>query len=139
LINVIFGIPYCPSHSGSKDFSQMDTESDRKTKKYDRQLRLWGVTGQGLLENASVCLLGCTYTGCETLKNLILPGNSNSLAGIGSFCIIDDRLVAPEDAGSNFFLERNDIGKSIAESCSSHLGELNSDVKFHHVLQVILF
>ncbi|UYV64589.1 NAE1 [Cordylochernes scorpioides] len=44
-----------------------------KTKRYDRQLRLWGDHGQALLENAHVCLINATATGTEVLKNLILP------------------------------------------------------------------
>lgn len=44
-----------------------------KEKKYDRQLRLWGANGQNRLECAHIALFGATATGCEVLKNLILP------------------------------------------------------------------
>ncbi len=46
---------------------------DKQTK-YDRQLRLWSQNGQSALEHAHICLINATSTGCETLKNLILPG-----------------------------------------------------------------
>ena len=95
---------------------------DQKTQKYDRQLRLWGQNGQKRLEKSAICLLGASYTGCETLKNLILPG-------IGQFCIVDDRLVTGGDVGKNFFLEQCQIGRNLAESCALHLSELNTDVE----------
>ena len=46
-----------------------------KEKKYDRQLRLWGANGQNLLESSHIALVGSTATGCEVLKNLVLPGS----------------------------------------------------------------
>lgn len=45
-----------------------------KEKKYDRQLRLWGQNGQQALEASHICLVNASATGCEVLKNLILPG-----------------------------------------------------------------
>jgi amyloid beta precursor protein binding protein 1 len=73
------------------------------------------------LESGNICLLGASYTGCETLKNLILPG-------IGSYMIVDDQIVSESDAGSNFFLTMQDIGSNRAEKCSQYLNELNADV-----------
>ncbi|GMH54540.1 hypothetical protein TrRE_jg13059, partial [Triparma retinervis] len=56
------------------------------TNKYDRQLRLWGAAGQESLALSHVVLLGCEGTvGCETLKNLILPG-------VGGFTCIDKEM-----------------------------------------------
>lgn len=45
-----------------------------KEKKYDRQLRLWGSSGQEALENAHIALINVSAVGTETLKNLVLPG-----------------------------------------------------------------
>ena len=59
---------------------------DAKSKKYDRQLRLWGAHGQMLLESAKICLLRCGPTGSETLKNLVL-------GGIAAFTVVDDAKV----------------------------------------------
>ena len=53
------------------------------TDKYDRQLRLWGASGQRALGNTMVVLLGSSACGTETLKNLVLPG-------VGSFLVVDD-------------------------------------------------
>ncbi|KAG0175434.1 NEDD8-activating enzyme E1 regulatory subunit [Apophysomyces sp. BC1034] len=95
--------------------------NDLKTQKYDRQLRLWAATGQSALENANVCLLNATSTGCEILKNLILPG-------IGGVTVADGGVVDPKDISTNFFLESNSIGLPKAEAVIELLKELNDDV-----------
>ena len=41
------------------------------TDKYDRQLRLWGASGQRALGNTLVVLVGTSACGTETLKNLV--------------------------------------------------------------------
>lgn len=50
-----------------------------KEKKYDRQLRLWAASGQAALESANILLFntGSGTVGVETLKNLVLPGESS--------------------------------------------------------------
>lgn len=64
--------------------------------KYDRQLRLWGATGQKALSESHVLLVNADAAGTETLKNLVLPG-------LGYFTILDNSKLTPNDAGSNFF------------------------------------
>ncbi|XP_070575190.1 NEDD8-activating enzyme E1 regulatory subunit-like [Ptychodera flava] len=92
-----------------------------KEKKYDRQLRLWGDHGQAALESAKICLINATATGTEILKNLVLPG-------IGSFTIIDGNRVSGQDIGNNFFLDKDNLGKSRAKVATELLCELNADV-----------
>ena len=53
------------------------------TDKYDRQLRLWGASGQRALGSTLVVLIGSSACGTETLKNLVLPG-------VGSILVVDD-------------------------------------------------
>lgn len=98
--------------------------------KYDRQLRLWGASGQKRLAESCIVLINATAAGTETLKNLVLPG-------IGRFHIIDDALVSPtkaDDPFSNFFVFSKDsnhaesVPKSRAEIATQHLMELNPDV-----------
>jgi amyloid beta precursor protein binding protein 1 len=101
--------------------ANISSPPDSKSKKYDRQLRLWGDHGQSSLESAKICLVNATATGTEILKNLILPG-------IGSFTIVDDHKVSGADAGSNFFLDGNSIGQSRAQATTDFLLELNEDV-----------
>ncbi|KAF1965232.1 hypothetical protein BU23DRAFT_575049 [Bimuria novae-zelandiae CBS 107.79] len=95
-----------------------------KEKKYDRQLRLWGATGQMALENSHILLInsGPGVVGLETLKNLVLPG-------IGHFTIQDSQVVDETDLGVNFFLEEQHLGGFRAEHACNLLKELNPDVQ----------
>ncbi|KAK6202789.1 uncharacterized protein RJT21DRAFT_21614 [Scheffersomyces amazonensis] len=102
---------------------------DKETK-YDRQLRLWASTGQSNLENSHICLINATTTGCEILKNLVLPG-------IGEFTIIDDRKVLPIDLSGNFFLKQDDIGRNIATAVKENLIEMNYEVKGNDIIKSI--
>jgi len=86
--------------------------------KYDRQLRLWGKSGQIALAQTNVAVLGSGPTATETLKNLVLPG-------IGAFTVVDDATVTEEDLGNNFFLEASDLGKSRAAAVTALLVEMN--------------
>ncbi|KAF2800091.1 hypothetical protein K505DRAFT_370498 [Melanomma pulvis-pyrius CBS 109.77] len=95
-----------------------------KEKKYDRQLRLWGATGQMALESSHILLInsGPGVVGVETLKNLVLPG-------IGNFTIQDSAVVSEADLGVNFFLEEEHLGGFRAEHTCNLLKELNPDVQ----------
>ncbi|KAI5961705.1 hypothetical protein KGF57_001639 [Candida theae] len=94
---------------------------DKETQ-YDRQLRLWATSGQSNLERSHIALINVSATGCEVLKNLILPG-------IGKYTIIDDKEVTQEDLSSNFFLKLKDLGKKLAHCVKTNLNELNTDVQ----------
>eukprot|EP00906_Rhabdomonas_costata_P003315 RCo005067 len=93
-----------------------------KEQKYDRQLRLWGSSGQAALEHAKICVLNASGVATETLKNLVLPG-------VGSFTIVSDAIVTEGDLGNNFFATVQDLGSPLAKSVTSTLAELNPDVK----------
>ncbi|EJD48980.1 hypothetical protein AURDEDRAFT_112722 [Auricularia subglabra TFB-10046 SS5] len=96
---------------------------DAKTRRYDRQLRLWAASGQNALEAARVLVLSGSATSTSILKNLVLPG-------IGHFTILDASKVTPEDAGNNFFLEgQASVGKSRAKEAVRLLLELNDSVE----------
>ncbi|KAL3776124.1 hypothetical protein HJC23_000743 [Cyclotella cryptica] len=83
------------------------------TNKYDRQLRLWGSSGQQALSSTLVVLIGASTCGTESLKNLVLPG-------VGSFLIVDD--VVFDGAGGNGEIVRgesnNGDGKFSNPSCN---------------------
>ncbi|KAK6464549.1 hypothetical protein DFJ63DRAFT_284307 [Scheffersomyces coipomensis] len=102
---------------------------DKETK-YDRQLRLWASTGQSKLENSHICLINATATGCEIIKNLVLPG-------IGAFTIIDDKKVTISDLSGNFFLTDSDIGKDLATAAKENLNEMNYEVKGYDIIKSI--
>ncbi|KAK3114337.1 hypothetical protein LTR53_007464 [Teratosphaeriaceae sp. CCFEE 6253] len=95
-----------------------------KEKKYDRQLRLWGASGQVALEKTHILLInnGPGVTGVEALKNLVLPG-------VGHFTILDPAMVSEADLGVNFFLEDTSLGKFRAEETVRLLLELNPEVQ----------
>jgi NEDD8-activating enzyme E1 regulatory subunit len=107
--------------------------------KYDRQLRLWGASGQRALGETCVVLLRATAAGAETCKNLVLPG-------IGALYIIDDHEDIGREYESNFFLTKEEsasddaedtamVPKSRAQVALENLLELNPDVQgsFQHV------
>ncbi|KAJ3293051.1 hypothetical protein BCR33DRAFT_664309 [Rhizoclosmatium globosum] len=103
------------------------TNGPSREQKYDRQLRLWQAHGQKALENTSILVVHANATATETLKNLVLPG-------IGSFTLVDGKVVDGADAGSNFFLEGSDIGRSRAQAAAALLAELNPDVRARAVV-----
>eukprot|EP01050_Picozoa_sp_SAG11_P022329 SAG11_NODE_4196_length_2020_cov_1.121291_3_plen_219_part_00 len=92
-----------------------------RSRKYDRQLRIWGENGQAALENANICLINGGCLGTEILKNLVLPG-------IGSVTVVDGNKVEPADLGNNFFVEEKNLGQSRAKVVAELLQELNEDV-----------
>nr|XP_019015140.1 amyloid beta protein binding protein 1 [Kwoniella pini CBS 10737]OCF53921.1 amyloid beta protein binding protein 1 [Kwoniella pini CBS 10737] len=95
---------------------------DAKTRRYDRQLRLWASAGQRSLESARVLLVGCDATGCQALKNLVLPG-------ISHFTILSPNLTTSQDVATNFFLHPDSVGLPIAEQSVKYLKELNPAVE----------
>lgn len=101
--------------------------------RYDRQLRLWGATGQLALESSHILLInnGPGVVGVETLKNLVLPG-------VGQFTIQDSAVVTEADLGVNFFLEDQHLGGFRAEHTSNLLKELNPDVEGHFITEVFM-
>jgi NEDD8-activating enzyme E1 regulatory subunit len=62
--------------------------ADLSSKKYDRQVRIWGAHGQAALEGCHVCCLGASALASEVLKNLVL-------GGIAGFTLVDDAKVGP--------------------------------------------
>ncbi|KAL5504879.1 hypothetical protein ACEPAH_7542 [Sanghuangporus vaninii] len=95
---------------------------DSKTRRYDRQLRLWAASGQSALESARILVISASATSTSILKNLVLPG-------VGHFTILDPDCVSKEDAGNNFFFEGLDsVDKSRAQEAVRLLRELNESV-----------
>ncbi|KAI8609685.1 amyloid beta precursor protein-binding protein 1 [Chytriomyces sp. MP71] len=109
----------------------MSGGAPNKEAKYDRQLRLWQAHGQRALESASILVVNANATATETLKNLVLPG-------IGAFTLLDAKKVDGADAGNNFFLGVDSLGRNRAESACLLLNELNADVNGAAVIDVRL-
>jgi len=96
-------------------------KEDAKSKRYDRQIRIWGRDGQRRLETARVCLLGADADGAEAMKNLVL-------GGVASYTIVDGDEVKPWDLADNFLLDKESLGKSKAECVSRLLQEFSEEV-----------
>ncbi|PCH41969.1 hypothetical protein WOLCODRAFT_137629 [Wolfiporia cocos MD-104 SS10] len=95
---------------------------DNKTRRYDRQLRLWAASGQSALESARILVLSASATSTAVLKNLVLPG-------IGSFTLLDPADATSADAGNNFFLNgQASVGRPRAVEAVPLLRELNDSV-----------
>ena len=69
---------------------------------------------------AKLLMIGAGPTATETLKNLVLPG-------LGSFTVVDDKVVTAEDLSNNFFVESSSRGKPRAEVVKELLVEMNPD------------
>ncbi|TFK21372.1 ubiquitin activating enzyme [Coprinopsis marcescibilis] len=107
----------------------LESVPDQKTRRYDRQLRLWASSGQAALESSHILVLNSSSTSTSILKNLVLPG-------IGAFTILDRTTTSPSDAGNNFFLEGLDsVGKPRAEEAVRLLLELNDGVKGNSIVE----
>lgn len=89
--------------------------------KYDRQLRLWGASGQKSLGKTCVVLVRATASGTETCKNLVLPG-------IGAILVLDDAETIGTEFSSNFFLTQSNT-TCRAKMALEYLQELNPDVE----------
>ncbi|KAJ7108524.1 hypothetical protein C8R44DRAFT_884599 [Mycena epipterygia] len=111
------------STAEAMDITAAQAQPDSKTRRYDRQLRLWAASGQSALENSRLLVISGSATSTSVLKNLVLPG-------VGHFTILDPATVSPRDAGNNFFLEGDSsIGKSRAQEAVRLLAELNEGVE----------
>uniref|UniRef100_A0A2P2I2D0 NEDD8-activating enzyme E1 regulatory subunit n=2 Tax=Hirondellea gigas TaxID=1518452 RepID=A0A2P2I2D0_9CRUS len=128
----------------SKPATPLSEQSD-KTKKYDRQLRLWGDHGQALLEAAHVCVCGASAAttnttdlslggssvlGAEVLRSLVLPG-------VGKITIIDDATVTEADLGTNLLVNADGVGGARGEQLLQCLLEMNTDVRGSFVDQSV--
>lgn len=71
------------------------------SERYDRQIPLWGNSGQEDLAHSHVIALGCTAAVTHALKNVIL-------AGVGAITLVDAHRVSDEDLASNFFVTMHD-------------------------------
>jgi amyloid beta precursor protein binding protein 1 len=99
------------------------------SKRYDRQIRIWGAHGQHRLESCKVALLNCGPTGAEALKNLVL-------GGIAGFTIVDGARVSAADLGNNFMVDASSLGEPRAKIVTEFVKELNDSVAGSYVEEV---
>lgn len=104
----------------------MADKANENSKRYDRQIRIWGAEGQQRLQSSRIALLNCSATGAETLKNLVL-------GGIASFTIVDGNKVTAADLGNNFLVDEGRLGQSRAQAVTDLLKEMNDTVSGSYV------
>ena len=98
---------------------------DIDVKRYDRQIRLWGLDTQRGLLGARILFVGVDGLMHEVAKNLVL-------AGVGHVCVQDGGDVSAADvgAGGQFCVAAADAGKKgRAEATVEKLRELNPQVE----------
>jgi len=80
------------------------------------------------IETSHICVIGGGPTATETLKNLVLPN-------CGEFTVVDDAKVEVSDLGNNFFVTKQDLGRSRAEVVMENMIEMNPAVKGNFVVK----
>ncbi len=88
---------------------------------YSRQLYVLGKEAMLRMQTSSVLIVGLKGLGIEIAKNI-------ALAGVKSLALYDPNEVQLSDLSSQFFLTKDDIGKSRAEASKEPLSQLNSYV-----------
>ena len=108
----------------------MADEETIDTKRYDRQIRLWGLDTQRGLIGAHILLLGVNGLTNEIAKNLVL-------AGVGHVHIQDPGDLEPADiaTGGLFSVSSTQLGTGRAEALAAALREMNPQVELVPVRQ----
>ena len=98
----------------------VDPPPEIDVKRYDRQIRLWGLETQRGLQSARVLLLRVNGLCNEIAKNLVL-------AGVGHVCIQDPETLVESDlqVGGLFHVNKTQLGTSKADALVQGLRPLN--------------
>ncbi|OXU20851.1 hypothetical protein TSAR_007077, partial [Trichomalopsis sarcophagae] len=96
-------------------------QSDIDEGLYSRQLYVLGHDAMRRMANSDILISGLGGLGVEIAKNVIL-------GGVKSVTLHDNMICQIEHLGSQFYLNKNDIGKNRAEACCQQLSELNNYV-----------
>ena len=99
------------------------------TKRYDRQIRLWGKETQLGLQGARILVLGVNGLCNEIVKNLVLAGVGRKKSG-GCLDILDATTVTAKllETGGLFSVGTDPIGKPLAEVLCSEMRLMNPSV-----------
>jgi hypothetical protein len=102
----------------------MAQQSEIDTKRYDRQIRLWGLDTQRGLVGARILVLGVNGLANEIAKNLVL-------AGVGHVRFQDPGCVTAADleAGGLFSVSEAQLGVGRAEAIAATLKAMNPSVE----------
>jgi len=95
--------------------------SDFQTR-YDRQIRAFGVNGQGILESMRVGIVGLGGTGSLVLQQLVH-------LGIRDFLLIDPDTIEETNLNRLIGATESDVGRSKVTTAESWSRKINSKVK----------
>ncbi|KAF3310626.1 E1 ubiquitin-activating protein [Orbilia oligospora] len=105
------------------DKMQTEKEGDQKIDEglYSRQLYVLGHEAMRRMANSNVLVVGLKGLGVEIAKNI-------ALAGVKAMAVYDPAPVELSDLSAQFFLRKEDVGKSRADATQPRLAELNTYV-----------
>ena len=86
---------------------------------YSRQIVAFGFNAMNKLFKLNILIYRIGGLGIEIAKNIILSGPKK-------VSIFDDKKIKIEDLGSNFYIDKSDIGARKDKICLSKLQELNN-------------
>lgn len=101
--------------------ASMEVDNNIDESLYSRQLYVLGREAMLRMSHSNVLIVGLSGLGVEIAKNVIL-------AGVKSVTLYDPESVQLSDLSSQFFLNKEDIGKRRDEVCCPRLYELNNYV-----------
>lgn len=96
----------------------------QELERYDRQIRLFGISGQEKLKSSKVLVIGIGGLGCPVALYL-------TAAGIGELILIDHERVELNNLNRQVLHWTSDIGKPKVVSAFEKLRELNPNVKIN--------
>lgn len=102
-----------------------DSAEVKDMKRYDRQIRLWGLETQRGLQSARLLMLGVNGLTNEVAKNLVLTG-------VAHVTLQDESVLTAEDVsnGALFSVSTEKLGAGRAELLAEQLKEMNPLVHF---------
>jgi molybdopterin/thiamine biosynthesis adenylyltransferase len=96
--------------------------------RYSRQVLFAGIgaTGQGMLAEAHVAIVGCGAMGAASASLL-------SRAGVGTLTLIDRDFVEPSNLQRQILFDEADARQSLpkAEAARRHIAQFNSGIAVH--------
>lgn len=97
--------------------------SEDEIRRYDKHLKMpeIGLTGQEMLKNTHVVIVGVGGLGCPAAQYL-------AAAGIGRLTLVDADLVDPGNLQRQILFQPDEIGLSKAELAAKHLGKYNPHI-----------
>ncbi len=104
--------------------------TDKDLRRYDRQIKLFGVEGQEKLKDSKVFIAGAGGLGSPVSIYL-------AAAGIGKIVLVDKDVVDLSNLNRQILYWERDVGKSKALSAKEKLREMNSDISIEAIPETL--